>query len=235
MLDAVALKNTEHSYTGEVVANYDRDRQSEEHWLLENDFVRDFLMAEPSGRLLDLPVGTGRFFPFYPSGINISAADISGDMLAEARRVAEQLGRSNVDFSEQDITARTSFDDDSFEFITCFRLFHLLSDDQREAALTELRRILKGRLLLQVYLAPETEDSLFFRVRRFVRRLFSGELDLLAGRIAGKPWNHIRNYRLSEPWLLQAIERAGFVIDQRHFLCMYGRQRVEVLVLVVDD
>ena len=44
--------------------------------------IRPLLFHELSGRILDAGVGTGRNFPFYPSGSEVVGIDLSPAMLA---------------------------------------------------------------------------------------------------------------------------------------------------------
>ena len=48
--------------------------------------IRRLLFHELAGRLLDAGVGTGRNFPFYPSGSAVVGIDVSPAMLARAER-----------------------------------------------------------------------------------------------------------------------------------------------------
>lgn len=58
------------------------------HW-------REDLWAQvPRGRLLEVGVGTGKNIPYYPSGAQVFAVDISPRMLRRARRRARQLGQT---------------------------------------------------------------------------------------------------------------------------------------------
>ncbi|MDH4111005.1 MAG: methyltransferase domain-containing protein [Gammaproteobacteria bacterium] len=58
-------------------------------------------------KILELGVGTGKSFPFYPPGTEVTAIDISDKMLARARRRAERLG-TNVTLRSTGIRAGLS-------------------------------------------------------------------------------------------------------------------------------
>src|SRR6185295_18414018 len=85
MTDAVSYDGYR-KYTAEVASNYERDRQVEAHWWKEDAFIREHFRDRPAARLLDIPVGTGRFLPHYKRAQTVVGVDVSDDMLIEARR-----------------------------------------------------------------------------------------------------------------------------------------------------
>ncbi|RJX38104.1 class I SAM-dependent methyltransferase [Paenibacillus pinisoli] len=54
------------------------------------------LLSHAEGDVLELAVGAGANFPYYPSGVRVTAADFSGMMLEKAKAAA---GRYNIDVS----------------------------------------------------------------------------------------------------------------------------------------
>src|SRR3972149_1909766 len=69
----------------------------------------------PEGRILELGVGTGRNFPYYPQSADVTAIDISERMLSQARRKA---AREGVAVSLEWMDAQVlSFPDDSFDAV----------------------------------------------------------------------------------------------------------------------
>lgn len=73
------------------------------------------LIGHATGDVLELAVGTGANFPFYPREVRITAADFSGAMIERARMAAirHQL---NADFKCEDIE-NLNFPDHSFDTI----------------------------------------------------------------------------------------------------------------------
>ncbi|MEK3878384.1 class I SAM-dependent methyltransferase [Paenibacillus sp. FSL M7-0420] len=65
--------------------DYDRKREDpkQRRW-------RQKLIGSAKGELLELAVGAGANFPFYPQGVKITAVDFSGAMVEKARRAAGQ-------------------------------------------------------------------------------------------------------------------------------------------------
>jgi ubiquinone/menaquinone biosynthesis C-methylase UbiE len=102
--------------------------------------------------VLDLPCGTGRFWPaIAEAGVKrLIAGDYSEGMLAVAQR-----NRLSDSFPEQLI--RTSvFDidlpDNSVDFIACMRFFHhLYHRPDRLSALAELQRVARGHVAVSLW------------------------------------------------------------------------------------
>ena len=96
-----------------------------------------------SGRLLEVPVGTGVLtMPVYAGlpDAEIECLDCSPDMMAAARRRAAGAGLVNVRFTRGDVGA-LPFADESFDIVLSLNGFHAFPD--KEAAYRETRRVLK--------------------------------------------------------------------------------------------
>ena len=96
-----------------------------------------------SGRLLEVPVGTGVLtMPVYRElpQADITCLDYSEDMMAAARRRAEALQLKNINFLQGDVGA-LPFPDDSFDIVLSMNGFHAFPD--KEAAYRETYRVLK--------------------------------------------------------------------------------------------
>jgi ubiquinone/menaquinone biosynthesis C-methylase UbiE len=116
--------------------------------------LRPLLFAGMNGRILDAGVGTGRNFPFYPSGAKITGIDLSAAMLARARQRLDQAC-TEVELREMDIT-HLDFPDQHFDNAVATFLFCVLPDELQVTALTEIKRVLKpgGILRLLEYTRP---------------------------------------------------------------------------------
>ena len=97
-------------------------------------------------RVLEVGVGTGKSFPFYPDGLDITAVDFSSGMLARAQQKAHQSGRS-VSLKQMDVQ-KLDFADDSFDTVVASCVFCSVPDPV--LGLQEIQRVLKpgGRLVL---------------------------------------------------------------------------------------
>src|SRR5215216_5535106 len=107
---------------------------------------REWVCSQASGKVLEVAVGTGRNFPFYPEGVRLIGIDLSPAMLEIARKRAEELG---VDADLREANAQQlPFPDASFDTVVCTLSLCNIPDDRR--ALAEMKRVLRpgGRLLL---------------------------------------------------------------------------------------
>ncbi len=96
-----------------------------------------------SGRLLEVPVGTGVLtMPVYRDlpDADITCLDYSPDMMAAAKERAEAAGIRNVRFVQGDVGA-LPFPDGSFDAVLSLNGFHAFPD--KEAAYRETYRVLK--------------------------------------------------------------------------------------------
>ena len=102
---------------------------------------------------LEVGVGTGKNFPYYPSGVQIVGVDLSPRMLANARRKASNRDLS-VDLREMDVQ---NLDCPDHRFDTVFATFVFCSVPDPVDGLRELRRVCTptGRLLLLEHMRPE--------------------------------------------------------------------------------
>ena len=98
--------------------------------------LRPLLFNGLTGRLLDAGVGTGRNFPFYPTGSSVVGIDISPAMLARAER---RRGGScaSIELKQMDVT-RLEYPAGSFDAAVATFLFCVLPDELQIAALREI-------------------------------------------------------------------------------------------------
>ncbi|MHA1598154.1 MAG: class I SAM-dependent methyltransferase [Alphaproteobacteria bacterium] len=136
--------------------------------------LRAELVPRACGRVLEVGLGSGLNLPFYGSGVTaVTGLDPSPELLGMAERNAGQTPFS-LDFVESG-AEEIPFDDKSFD--TVLSTWTLCSISGVEAALKEMRRVLKpgGELLfIEHGLSPDD------RVRTWQDRL-----DGLWGRCAG--------------------------------------------------
>src|SRR5215211_5086898 len=107
---------------------------------------REWVCSRASGEVLEVAVGTGRNFPFYPEGGRLTGIDLSPAMLKIARKRVDEVG-VDADLREGDAQKRP-FPEASFDTVVCTLSLCNIPDDRR--ALAEMKRVLRpgGRLLL---------------------------------------------------------------------------------------
>jgi ubiquinone/menaquinone biosynthesis C-methylase UbiE len=152
------LEKIKQKYPGEEARRYEEWRNTSEHWQREQRVVSALLDEAAIGsgsEVLDVPVGTGRFFPFYKErGYRTLGIDASADMLAEARKKAEELKYDDVRLREGDITD-LSIRDDRVRMSVCIRLVNWFDFAGFRQALGELRRVSSSYVLLGVRLSTD--------------------------------------------------------------------------------
>src|ERR671931_1429638 len=107
---------------------------------------REWACSQAKGEVLEIAVGTGRNLTHYPEGVRLTAMEYSPEMLAIARRRAEEIGRE-VDFREGDAQA-LDFANESFDTVVITLALCTIPDDRK--AVREARRVLRpgGKLIL---------------------------------------------------------------------------------------
>ncbi len=213
-------------YDANVARNYERDRKGEAHWQDEQAFMAAHCASRRLGHILDLPVGTGRFFEYYTAAESVLGIDISQHMLAVARDKASTLGLSKLQLAEGNALSLNCADA-QFDTVVCFRLVHLIPAELIPALFFELARVTRGDLLMQIYAAPEpSKVSWIQRAGGRLRRLFQD-----APGENAKPWSHIQSYAHTRQFLITAAERAGWRLVKCHEISVYLGSSVDVLEL----
>jgi ubiquinone/menaquinone biosynthesis C-methylase UbiE len=123
--------------------SYDRSMDVFERLLFKG--AREWACSQLEGDVLELAIGTGRNMALYPPAVRVTGVELSEQMLARARRRAQQLGLSvglHVGDAQDLQFADSSFDTVLITFALC-----TIPDERR--ALTEAFRVLRpgGRLV----------------------------------------------------------------------------------------
>jgi ubiquinone/menaquinone biosynthesis C-methylase UbiE len=172
-------------------STFDRSMGLMEKLLVGNG--RAWVCSQASGEVLEVAVGTGRNFGFYPDGIRLTGIELSLEMLAIARRRAAKLGRA-VKLFQGDAQA-LAFPDASFDTVVC--TFSLCSIPDDRMAIAEMKRVLRpgGKLLLIDHVPSTT------RLWRGIQWL----LEQVTLRVEGE-------HLLRRP--LELLRAEGFVIER---------------------
>ncbi|WP_379151154.1 class I SAM-dependent methyltransferase [Paenibacillus sp. sgz5001063] len=107
---------------------------------------REHLLSHAKGEVLEIAVGAGANFPYYPPGVKVTATDFSEAMIGKAERAANQH-RVDVHFICSDIE-EMDFPDHSFD--TIISTLSFCSYDNPLMVLNKIKRWCKpdGQILL---------------------------------------------------------------------------------------
>lgn len=117
---------------------------------------RERLWAGVKGpEVLEVGVGTGKNMSYYPDGVQVTAIDISEEMLSRARKRAKTLGL-NVDLRRMD-AQEMAFPSDSFDTVVATFVFCSVPDPV--IGLKELGRVCKpeGQIRLLEHMRARSE------------------------------------------------------------------------------
>jgi len=157
-------------YTGDVAFTYDARKTSKEKWSHEQDALESLLAETPrQAAILDVPVGTGRFFDYYKEReLTVTGVDMSSDMLALAHEKSEimQLGAILTEGNILNLPHLTG----TFDCVICIRLMNWLETGDYEQALRELARVTNKHVIVGVRVS-DGDDSYGATVLRAIHHL----------------------------------------------------------------
>ncbi len=108
---------------------------------------RELLWTKAEGnKILEIGVGTGKNFPYYPANAEVTAIDFSEKMLS---RAAEKAKKQSIEVTLQQMDVESlSFEDDTFDTAVATFVFCSVPDPIK--GLKEIRRVCKpgGKVLL---------------------------------------------------------------------------------------
>jgi ubiquinone/menaquinone biosynthesis C-methylase UbiE len=165
---------------------------------------REWVCSQARGEVLEIAVGTGRNFPFYPEGVLLTGIELSPKMLDLARRRARELGR-DADLRVGD-AHNLPFPDASFDTVVVTLALCTIPDDRR--ALAEAARVLRpgGQLLLL-----EHVRSSVLPVRLLQRVLEPLTLLLDHDHLLREPLRHVEDAGL----VVESLERSKLGMIER--------------------
>jgi len=140
------------TYYGDRAETYVLDRQEDSRWGREDEIVTEALSRlTPRPKILDIPVGTGRFFEQLSSmQAEVTAIDISKDMLRIARASAARHESANTSF-KMSAAHKTQMGTGHFDAILSIRFIGMLRPRYAQRVLREFRRVLKRNGTLVLY------------------------------------------------------------------------------------
>ncbi len=145
-------------YHGDVAQNYDRKREDSPKWAAEDRIIKDMLSTLKSGsKVLDCPVGTGRFIPYYEvMQFDVTGMDVSGDMLAQAKAKVTKPDKVRLEVGD---IRQTGLADKAVDASLMIRLTRWLSPEDCIVALKELQRVTKDRVIFTARIRHRIPES----------------------------------------------------------------------------
>jgi ubiquinone/menaquinone biosynthesis C-methylase UbiE len=145
-------------YTGNIAKEYEESRKKGEKWKREQEIVQQFLnQLSSNGSVIDIPVGTGRFFEFYnEKNLKVEGVDISEDMLKEAlKHPASKTLNPKLNLGD---IFKLNYKDNTFDIAVCIRFLNLIDTEAAREAIEELTRVSSKHLIIGVrHLLPYNE------------------------------------------------------------------------------
>lgn len=169
-MDADRVKQ---KYDGESASKYDDRREGIFKWQNEQNAVelilRKILATSDADTLLDIPVGTGRFFEFYRDlSLNVVGMDVSEDMISEAtKKISTSM--KNISLEKGDILNPQQIDMEP-DVLICIRLMHWFNFDEIRQTLKSIDELNANYVIIGIRVFPENDVSLIESiVRKFYR------------------------------------------------------------------
>lgn len=144
-------------YYQDRAREYDRQRENQPSWSAEYRALEG--LANNLGRrlsVLDVPVGTGRFFPVYGAlEWRVSGLDVSSEMLDVARTQSAEYLITRPTLVEGKATA-LPFSTSEFDVVVCFRFLQsIVSFGDAQRVIGEISRVSKKFVVLHLDVRPE--------------------------------------------------------------------------------
>jgi ubiquinone/menaquinone biosynthesis C-methylase UbiE len=183
-------------------ASYDRSMDIFERLLFKG--AREWACGQLEGDVLEIAIGTGRNMALYPPGARVTGVELSDEMLARARRRAQQLGVS-ADLHTGD-AQNLQFADSSFDTVLITFALCTIPDDRRAA--TEAFRVLRpgGRLV-----AVEHVRSPVRAVRAVERVLEPASVRFGADHLTREPLDYLADVGFD----IETVQRSKWGIVER--------------------
>ena len=201
-------------YVGQTAEEYDRVRAGRK-WDSEHDAIEQLLAFVPEGSaVLDIPVGTGRLFPYFDARrFDVCGADVSVDMLAQAKAAARRCGR--IRLQQADIRS-VPFADGSFDLVLCLRFLNMIDSVELELPLREMARVSRDKLLIGIrYVTPYSDLE---ATPADAARLLARPIRLarwLSHRAFGNRYDVVAHHKR---FLCELLDRLGLKIVQTRYV-----------------
>ena len=146
-----SISNSKKYYFNDVARSYDVDRKSSlirrMKWRAEFLTLGKVLKSIPEGSsILDVPCGTGRFFPILQDRFRHFGCDISEDML---ENIPESISKNARGLHVGEI-GKLQFEDMQFDYLLCMRFINLFPPEQSFELLKDILRVAKQGVIIQI-------------------------------------------------------------------------------------
>lgn len=197
-------------YTGASARSYEEKRRGTRRFKSEDAAFEELYALVKPARVLDFPVGTGRWLDFYQrKGAKVTGIDLSQDMLDVAAAKLSSTDGS-VRLRHGDMLDSTSFSgiQGEFDLIVSVRFLNWLSETDMKLALTHLCSLQPRHMILGAHVRGEYQRRpgswlSIKRMRRAVRRLFG---------------QRARHFVHDEALILSLLDRAGFTLREKRLI-----------------
>lgn len=165
---------------------------------------REWVCSQAEGKVLELVAGTGRNVEHYPQEVEITAVELSPEMLTIGRNRAEELGRE-ADLRVGDVQD-LDFKDESFDTVVCTLGLCTIPDPRK--AISEAHRVLRpgGRLILLEHVRSPS-----LPVRTIERALEPLSVRFQADHLTREPLDYLK----VEGFEVERLERSKWGIVER--------------------
>ena len=177
---------------------------------------RQWVCSQAAGEVLEIAVGTGLNFPYYPRGVRLTGIDFSSAMLEIAGRRAQELDFP-VRLRAADAQA-LPFGDASFDTVVCTLSLCSIPDDRR--AVGEVARVLRPAGLFLLLEHVRSRLSAVSAVQRFLDPL---AVRFQADHLVREPLEPLR----AEGFEIERVERSRLGIVERVRARKPGRAQEE--------
>ena len=165
---------------------------------------REWVCSQAEGKVLELAAGTCRNLKFYPQRVEITAVELSPEMLTIGRERAEELGRE-ADLRVGDVQD-LDFPDESFDTVVCTLGLCTIPDPRK--AIGEAHRVLRpgGKLILLEHVRSPS-----LPVRTIERMLDPLSVRFQADHLTREPLDYLD----AEGFEVERLERSKWGIVER--------------------
>ncbi len=205
----IGKKSGYDQYYGEAADEYLSRRMKQERWLIEQEIVADLVSKMPNClTVLDVPFGTGRFVDLYlQKSMSVYGIDISEDMLAAAKKVlGNKYYQCNLKVGN---AVSIPYENDLFDLVVSCRFFTLIPLDMSKKVLSEMSRVTKSFLILNI------------RVGRGILPILNRKIDKIICLLFGTPgWQKSKKIDgfIDEKYLYEIFEELGLNVQERRII-----------------